>query len=560
MPHIFISYRREDSAANARLLHERLSAKFGARRVFMDVQDIDPGEEWKRRLDAEIERATHVIVLIGPRWLNAADATGRRLDNPQDNVRWEVSESLRRGKRVIPVLVDQVGLPADADLPEPLRALSEKNFFTIGHLRFDKDAEALIEAFSGEVPPAVRLRLMKAALVVVPLVAAGALALARLDVFALDAQAATFTMALGDAAFESDINPNLLLIDLQPGPDETASNKLRPARRAEFARLIDTLSAAQAKTIVFDVYLTQASEYDAALGDSIRAARAAGHEVVFGFADIAAEDGNPVAAPILAQAGAALGVACVGNLQDEALATLALVRDERNYPSLSLLAAYGPVQVNAVSSKGREVVLLDGQGHSVSLPFSLLQRFAVTGRDCPARSAGSEMARLIIPVSHRERWREPPRRQRLDEVLAGNTDAAAFSGKTVLIGVEHPRDLIRTRLDVAPPWRFGFEFQADAINALMNGSVVRPLGWLGQAGLMLAMASLAAAYRVWRLDHRRRLDKSVLLLAVVLYLALTIVAYAQYRVLINPVYHLAALLMAWGVLAQLETRWLSAAD
>jgi CHASE2 domain-containing sensor protein len=559
MPRIFISYRREDSPANARLLHERLSAKFGASRVFMDVDGIDPGEEWRRRLDAEIERATHVLVLIGRRWLSAADAAGRRLDNPQDNVRWEVCESLRRGKRVIPVLVDQVGLPSTGDLPEPIRPLAEKNFFALSHLRFDKDVEALIEALSGEVPPAVQLRLMRAALLVVPLVAAGALTLARLDVFGIDAQAAAFTMALGDAVFESAINPDLLLIGLQPGDDEAA--KLRPARRAEFARLIGTLSAAQVKTIVFDVYLTEATEFDTALGDSIRAARAAGRDVVFGFADITTGSGDPVAAPVLAKAGAALGVVCVGKqLNDEALATLALVRDEQNYPSLPLLAVYGPVEVNAVSSKAREIVMRDGQGHSHSLPFSLLQRFAVTDRECPARSAGSQMARLIIPVSHRERWRDATRRRRLDEVLDGSADAAAFSGKTVLVGVEHPRDLVRTRLDPAGPSRFGFEFQADAINALMNGSIVRPLGWLGQACLMLAMAGLAAAYRLWRLHHRRRFDKSALALAVLLYLVLILIAYAKFRVLINPVYHLAALLGAWVVLAQLEERWLREAD
>src|SRR4029077_5144197 len=429
--------------------------------------------------------------------------------------------------------------------------------FALSHLRFDQDAAALIEALSGEIPPAVQLRLMRAALLVVPLVAAGALALARLDVFGIDARAASLTMALGDAAFENPINPNLLLIGLQPDDDEGA--KLRPARRADFARLIAALSAARARTIVFDVYLSEASEFDATLGESIRAARAAGLNVVFGFADIAA--GNPVAAPVLAQAGAALGIVCVGKqLQDEALATLALVRDDQNYPSLPLLAAYGPVQVNAVSSTARAIALRDGHGHSLTLPFSILQRFAVTDRDCPARSAGSAMARLIIPVSHRERWREATRRQRLDDVLAGSTPAAALSGKTILVGVEHPRDLVSTRLDPAGPSRFGFEFQADAINALMNGSIVRPLGWLGQACLMLAVAGLAAAYRLWRLNHRRRFDKSVLALAVLLYATLIVIAYAKLRVLINPVYHLAALLAAWGVLAQLEGRWLREAD
>jgi CHASE2 domain len=108
---------------------------------------------------------------------------------------------------------------------------------------------------------------------------------ARLDVFGIDA---TFTMVLGNAAFENDINPNLLLIALQPGEDEGA--KLRPARRADFARMLSALSPAQAKTIVFDVYLG-ASHFDTTLGDSILAARAAGHNVVFGFTDIAARDG-----------------------------------------------------------------------------------------------------------------------------------------------------------------------------------------------------------------------------------------------------------------------------
>jgi hypothetical protein len=51
-----IRYRREDSPANARLLDERLRAKFEVSLVFMDVHDVDPGEGRRRPLDAGIER------------------------------------------------------------------------------------------------------------------------------------------------------------------------------------------------------------------------------------------------------------------------------------------------------------------------------------------------------------------------------------------------------------------------------------------------------------------------------------------------------------------------
>ena len=76
-----ISYHREDSPANARLLDERLRAKFEVSLVFMDVHDVDPGEGRRRPLDAG-STATHVIALIGPRRLSKRPMPrAKRLDN-----------------------------------------------------------------------------------------------------------------------------------------------------------------------------------------------------------------------------------------------------------------------------------------------------------------------------------------------------------------------------------------------------------------------------------------------------------------------------------------------
>ncbi len=43
MPKIFISYRRNDSAAHTGRIYDRLEGHFGQGQVFMDVDTIKPG-------------------------------------------------------------------------------------------------------------------------------------------------------------------------------------------------------------------------------------------------------------------------------------------------------------------------------------------------------------------------------------------------------------------------------------------------------------------------------------------------------------------------------------
>jgi len=50
---IFISYRREDVAGDARGIRDALAAKFGRSSVFMDVDDLLAG----RRFDVELAKA-----------------------------------------------------------------------------------------------------------------------------------------------------------------------------------------------------------------------------------------------------------------------------------------------------------------------------------------------------------------------------------------------------------------------------------------------------------------------------------------------------------------------
>ena len=90
---IFISYRRDDSAGYAGRLYDRLSAHFGADRVFMDVEGIEPGTDFVDAIERAVASCRVLIVLIGDEWLNAKDTSGRRrLDDPHDFIRLETSK------------------------------------------------------------------------------------------------------------------------------------------------------------------------------------------------------------------------------------------------------------------------------------------------------------------------------------------------------------------------------------------------------------------------------------------------------------------------------------
>jgi hypothetical protein len=120
---IFISYRREDTAANALGIGQYLENEFGRKNVFIDV-DMRAGTKFPVVLEQRLAECKVMLVLIGPDWLNALDEKGgRRLDNPDDWVRLEISHALKRNITVIPVRVGGTELPLKAALPDDIRGL-----------------------------------------------------------------------------------------------------------------------------------------------------------------------------------------------------------------------------------------------------------------------------------------------------------------------------------------------------------------------------------------------------------------------------------------------------
>lgn len=98
---IFISYsrRHEDTVGKIKAL-----LGLNHRRVFLDVDDVEPGDPWSLRLE-EAVRASELLVLL---W--CCDVAKSKW------AKKEYQTALRLGKRVVPILLCRY------ELPETLRA------------------------------------------------------------------------------------------------------------------------------------------------------------------------------------------------------------------------------------------------------------------------------------------------------------------------------------------------------------------------------------------------------------------------------------------------------
>lgn len=153
---IFVSYRREDAKHPTGRLVDRLSKTFTDGQIFIDVDNIAPGLDFRKVLADKVQACDVLLAVIGPGWLDARNTSGvRRLDDPRDFVRIELESALTRDVRVIPVLVDGADMPPEDVLPPPLQPLAYRNAVRLSYERFGADADDLTRALTAIVVPQV---------------------------------------------------------------------------------------------------------------------------------------------------------------------------------------------------------------------------------------------------------------------------------------------------------------------------------------------------------------------------------------------------------------------
>jgi hypothetical protein len=143
---IFINYRGDDSQTAAALIDRELAARFGSDQVFLDSRSISAGSDFVQELLGRVRACSVLLVVIGPRWLTLANEAGqRRIDDPADWVRREIAEALTHGLRVIPVLIGDAALPAEADLPRDIAGLSRRQYVSLRHRYTSLDLAHVVE-------------------------------------------------------------------------------------------------------------------------------------------------------------------------------------------------------------------------------------------------------------------------------------------------------------------------------------------------------------------------------------------------------------------------------
>ncbi|MBK8198056.1 MAG: toll/interleukin-1 receptor domain-containing protein [Acidobacteria bacterium] len=103
---VFLSYSRKDAGFADDLVAGLQACGFEA---YIDREDIAPGEAWEARLSGLIAEADTVVYVISP----------HSVSSPQCH--WEVTETLRMSKRLLPVVWEPV---AEAQMPKELSRLN----------------------------------------------------------------------------------------------------------------------------------------------------------------------------------------------------------------------------------------------------------------------------------------------------------------------------------------------------------------------------------------------------------------------------------------------------
>src|SRR5215469_5370674 len=141
---IFINYRRKLNLVEAQLLQKVLQRHFGKAAVFLDVGGLEGGEHWLHTLEHRVDASAAMVSLIGDGWAEIKDEKGsRRLDSPNDFVRFEIARAFARKIPVLPLRLDGAELPDTADLPLNLQQLAFQQAMFLRRESFDDDGQKI---------------------------------------------------------------------------------------------------------------------------------------------------------------------------------------------------------------------------------------------------------------------------------------------------------------------------------------------------------------------------------------------------------------------------------
>jgi TIR domain len=127
MPKIAISYRRADSRAIVGRILDRLAEHYGEKEIFIDIENIPFGIDFRTHIDDVLHHVQVLIVIIGKQWRGPNNSGPARIFDEADPVRIELQTALNSPIRIIPILIDDATMPEAGELPDTLKEFSYRN-------------------------------------------------------------------------------------------------------------------------------------------------------------------------------------------------------------------------------------------------------------------------------------------------------------------------------------------------------------------------------------------------------------------------------------------------
>jgi len=137
---IFISYRRNDSDADAGRLFDGLASRFGKDALFKDVDHVPLGANVAVAIADAIERSGVLVAVVGPNWVTD------RLRSERDWVRVEIETALELGVPILPVRVRRAQMPQPSEVPASIVDFCGLNAAEVEHQSWRRDIEPVVSA------------------------------------------------------------------------------------------------------------------------------------------------------------------------------------------------------------------------------------------------------------------------------------------------------------------------------------------------------------------------------------------------------------------------------
>ena len=555
---VFISYASEDRATADAVCHGLEAAGV---RCWIAPRDIPSGVEWPGAIVEAIAQS-RALVLIFSAHANTSHQIPREVERavakgiPVISFRTESVEPARSLEYFIGVVqwVDALSPPLEpaiAGVAATVKALIAETPASGDDTRrrpFHSAVELLQQ----------RLRLRNAVVIssVALAVMVSLLALmSLLDLFTLDTRIASLTMWASRPFATQGLSSDIAMVALEAGVP-------RDEWRLRHAAVVDRLSAAGAKVIAFDMYFESPTPHDGVLADAIQRARQRGTTVIVG--GNAMVDGLPKLVPALSEAVSSWGMLCVGEKLGSAwMEPLAV--EKRAPAETGRRSVVWSLAVKAVAAfRGLEISL--DQRHQEILAHNVATnenegfRYSSTRearrfqKGCPIIGQGDRVHSLMIALSPLAALRQDKARRFTYSDVIGRAVPAGVPLPTriVVLGVESPDDTLQVP---GGEQRFGFELHADAINTLLGGIAIRPLGPGAQLAIGIGLALLGGTVRYARPSVTRRWRRLALAVTAVAYVVIALVVYSRLYLLLSPLYHLGGLLGAYAMAGKVQDRW-----